>query len=104
MPILFSTGGYFSGRKAAEALAWQFFYLVPNFIACGATTSLRAEGHATFTPHFDLCLLHHVHNTTDDRALGWSAMVSGLYHARARFDRGRSTDYTEASDYVFVWI
>ena len=63
MPNLSSTGGYFSGWKASEAWAWKFFYLVPNFRASAATTSLCAEGHVTFTPHFDLWLLHHVHNT-----------------------------------------
>ena len=63
MPILFSTGGYFSGWKAAEAWTWQFFYIVPNFRASGATTSLRAEGQVTFTPHFDLWLLSRVLNT-----------------------------------------
>jgi len=27
-------------------------------------------------------------------------MISGLHNVRARFDRGRSTDYTEVSDCV----
>ena len=31
-------------------------------------------------------------------------MISGLYHARARFDRGQSTDYTEDSDRVTRFV